>query len=51
MADAVRRWGAPASLLAGVFWLLVWLHQQEAHGRTEVNEMRLVAGLTWAHTT
>ncbi len=51
MADAVRRWGASASLLAGVLWLLIWLHQQEAHGRTEVNEMHLVAGLTWMDTS
>jgi hypothetical protein len=51
VADAVRRWGAPASLLAGGVWLLVWLHQREAHGTTEDNEMRLVAGLTWMDTS
>lgn len=51
MADAVRRWGAAASLLAGVVWLLVWLHQRAAHGTTRDNEMRLVAGLTWMDTS
>jgi hypothetical protein len=47
MATLSKRWGGPASLVAGVLWLLVWLHQQEAHGRTQDNEMNLVAGLTW----
>ena len=47
MAEAVRRWGALASLVAGVSWLLIWLHQREAHGVTELNEMRSVGGLTW----
>jgi hypothetical protein len=47
MAMFVRRWGGVASLAAGVLWLLVWLHQQDAHGRTQINEMNLVAGLTW----
>jgi hypothetical protein len=28
-------------------WLAVWLHQYRSHGRTSVNEMRLVLGLTW----
>jgi hypothetical protein len=41
------RLGAAASLAAGVLWLLVWLHQREAHGTTEVNEERVVLGLTW----
>ncbi|MEX1171304.1 MAG: hypothetical protein WEG56_01710 [Chloroflexota bacterium] len=43
----IDRWGAPASLAAGLSWLLVWLHQQSAHGATQDNEMRLVAGMTW----
>ena len=37
--------------MAGVLWLLIWAHQQEAHGRTEVNEMVLVGGLTWMDTS
>jgi hypothetical protein len=51
MTEAVQRLGAPASLAAGVIWLLVWLHQQSAHGPTEVNEMRLIGGLTWMDTS
>ena len=47
MTRVIDRWGAPASLAAGLVWLLVWLHQQSAHGATQDNEMRLVAGLTW----
>ena len=33
--------------LAATTWLVVWLHQYRSHGRTSVNEMRLVVGLTW----
>lgn len=44
MAETVRRLGAPASLVAGVAWLLIWLHQHAAHGATELNEMNLVGG-------
>ena len=47
MTAWINRWGGVASVAAGVLWLLVWLHQQEAHGRTQINEMNLVAGLTW----
>ena len=50
MTEAVRRLGALASLAAGVIWLLVCLHLRVAHGATEVNEMRLVGGLTWMDT-
>ncbi len=50
MARVIDRWGAPASLAAGLLWLMVWFHQQSAHGPTQVNEMRLVAGLTWMDT-
>lgn len=38
---------AGCALLAAVVWTAVAVHQMRAHGRTEVNEMRLVAGLTW----
>lgn len=47
MVDTLRRWSAPASLAAGILWLLIWLHQRGAHGPTSTNEMRLVLGLTW----
>lgn len=47
MANLLKRWGGPASLAAGVLWLLIWMHQRVAHGTTQVNEMRLVGGLTW----
>ena len=43
----MKRWGGPASLAAGVIWVIVWWHQRLAHGATEVNEMNLVAGMTW----
>jgi hypothetical protein len=33
--------------VAALLWLAVWLHQYRSHGRTSVNEMRLVLGLTW----
>ncbi len=51
MARTLRVWGGPASIVAGVLWLLVWMHQQVAHGATQVNEMRLVVGLTWMDTS
>jgi hypothetical protein len=51
LAETVRRLGAPASLVAGVTWLLIWLHQRAAHGATEINEMNLVARLTWMDTS
>lgn len=47
MANALKRLGGPASLAAGVLWLVIWMHQREAHGITQDNEMRLVGGLTW----
>ena len=47
MGNALDRWGGVASMVAGVLWLLLWAHQQAAHGATQVNEMHLVAGLTW----
>lgn len=51
MSGIVRRWGAAASLVAGVAWLPIWLHQRAAHGLTQRNEMNLVAGLTWMDTS
>jgi len=38
---------AVCALLAGLLWISVWLHQRRTHGLTEVNEMRLLWGLTW----
>ena len=32
---------------AGALWAAVAVHQMSAHGLTTVNEMRVVAGLTW----
>lgn len=45
--NAIRRLGGPASVLAGVVWLVIWFHQQRAHGTTQVNEMNVVWGMTW----
>lgn len=36
-----------ASISAGLLWTLAWVHLMLAHGPTEVNEMRVVLGLTW----
>lgn len=47
MTTTLKTWGGPASLAAGVLWLLIWMHQRVAHGTTQDNEMRLVGGLTW----
>jgi hypothetical protein len=33
--------------MAGLLWLLVWLHQRQTHGPTQVNEERILFGLTW----
>jgi hypothetical protein len=38
---------AGCALLSSVLWLLVWLHQMQSHGPTQINEMRLLLGLTW----
>ncbi len=43
----LRRLGAPASVAAGLLWLIVWLHQRETHGATQENEERILFGLTW----
>ena len=51
MTEVVRRWGGPASLVAGIAWVPIWLHQRAAHGLTEFNEMNRVAGLTWMDTS
>jgi hypothetical protein len=39
-----------ASVLAGVLWIVAWVHLLMAHGTTEVNEARIVLGLTWLDT-
>ena len=46
-SDRWGRWGGPASVAAGILWLLVWLHQRQTHGPTQVNEERILFGLTW----
>ncbi len=35
MANALKKWGGPASLAAGALWFVVWKHQQLAHGATQ----------------
>src|SRR5436853_7016998 len=47
LSTNLSRWGGPAGVAAGVLWLLVWLHQRQTHGSTEVNEQRILLGLTW----
>lgn len=47
MANAIKKWEAPASLTAGLLWLVIWYHQRLAHGTTQINEMNLVWGMSW----
>jgi hypothetical protein len=42
-----RNVAAIASVLAGLLWIVAWVHLRMAHGITEVNEERVVLGLTW----
>jgi hypothetical protein len=43
----MARVAAGCALAAAAIWLMVWLHQYRSHGRTSVNDMRLVLDLTW----
>ncbi len=47
MSASMNRLGAPASVAAGLLWLVVWFHQRLTHGPTEENEERIFLGLTW----
>ena len=47
VSGALLRIAAACAAGAAGIWLAVWLQQSTAHGRTEVNEERLVLGLTW----
>lgn len=47
MTRTAERWAAAGCFVAGTVWLAAWRHQRLAHGVTQVNEMNLVAGLTW----
>lgn len=47
MYTSLARWGGPASIAAGVLWLLVWLHQSFTHGPQPENLQRTLLGLTW----
>ncbi len=47
MSVGLKRLGAPASVAAGLLWLVVWFHQRQTHGPTPVNEERTFLGLTW----
>ncbi len=47
MPVSLNRLGAPASVAAGLLWLVVWFHQRQTHGPTSVNEQRIFLGLTW----
>ncbi len=47
MSASLKRLGAPASVVAGLLWLVVWLHQRQTHGPTSVNEKGVSFGLTW----
>jgi hypothetical protein len=43
----LSRLAAPACMAAGLLWLLVWFHQHQTHGPTQVNERGVLLGLTW----
>ena len=47
MPVGLNRLGALASVAAGLLWLVVWFHQRQTHGPTQVNEQRIFLGLTW----
>lgn len=47
MSGALLRTAASCAAAATVIWLAVWLQQYTAHGRTSVNQERLVLGMTW----
>lgn len=47
VSGALLRGSAMCAAATAVTWLAVWIQQYSAHGRTTVNEMRLVYGLTW----
>jgi hypothetical protein len=47
MSASLNRVGAPASVAAGLLWLVVWFHQRQTHGPTSVNERGVLLGLTW----
>lgn len=40
VSGTMNRLGGPASVAAGVLWLLIWLHQRATHGSTATNEMQ-----------
>lgn len=44
---SIRSAAAAAWSVAGLLWLLIWLHGARTHGVTQVNEKRLWLGLTW----
>jgi hypothetical protein len=46
-APFATRAAALPSLAAGLLWVAAWVHLLMAHGTGEVNERRLVFGLTW----
>ncbi len=47
MFARLNRTGGPASVAAGLLWLVVWFHQRQTHGPTQENEERIFLGLTW----
>lgn len=47
VSGALLRTSSACAAGAAAVWLAVWLQQYTAHGRTSVNEERLVLGLTW----
>jgi uncharacterized membrane protein len=47
MSVGLKRLGAPASVAAGLLWLVVYFHQRLTHGLTSENEERVFLGLTW----
>ncbi len=47
MSVSLNRLGGPASVAAGLLWLVVWFHQRLTHGPSAENEERIFLGLTW----
>jgi hypothetical protein len=47
VSASLLRLAAGTAAGSAAIWLAVWLQQYSAHGRSSVNEERLVLGLTW----
>jgi hypothetical protein len=47
LAAKIMRWGGPASILGGLWWLVIWILFLLTHGTGTENLQRRLFGLTW----